>query len=190
MRNPPRTVQEAFKLADDVKSQLQVADSFKLELSNNLSPMEVNEMSTGETSGNAFEVNEMSRGKKWGNSSNYKIYNPNNNHNSRPQYNKPQDNKTGKTWGQKEKDSKITLTQESSNFVPAEFSDSFFKQFDLAMKVKREELKKQGKSSAQVNEILERDMIQAYGVTEDHMEKATEILGKDEKTKKLGNSSL
>ena len=58
--------------------------------------------------------------------------------NSRPQYNKTQENKTGKTWGQKGKDSKITLTQESSHFVPEEFSNSFFKQFDLAMKIKRE----------------------------------------------------
>ena len=140
MRNPPRTVQEAFKLAEDIESKLQVADSFKLELSNNFSPVEVNEMSAGETSGNEFEVNEMSRGKKWGNNSNYKRYNPNNNHNSRPQYNKTQENKTGKTWGQKGKDSKITLTQESSHFIPAEFSDSFFKQFDLAMRIKREEL--------------------------------------------------
>ena len=57
------------------------------------------------------------------------------------------------------------------------------------MKIKREELKKQGKSSAHVNEIMERDMIQAFGVTKDQMEKAAEILGKDEK-KKLGNSSF
>ena len=147
-------------------------------------------MSTEETSGDEFKINEMSRGKKWGNNSNYKRYNPNNNHNSRPQYNKTQENKTGKTWGQKGKDSKINLTQEPSHFVPAEFSNSFFKQFNLAMKIKREELKKQGKSSAQVNEITERDMIQAFGVTEDQMEKAAEILGKDEKNEKLGNSSL
>ena len=65
MRNPPRTVQEAFKLADKVESQLQVADSFKLELSNNFSPVEVNKMSTGETPGDAFEVNEMSRGDRY-----------------------------------------------------------------------------------------------------------------------------
>ena len=31
----------------------------------------------------------------------------------------------------------------------------------------------------------ERDMIQAFGVTEDQMEKAAEILGKDEKTEKV-----
>ena len=97
MRNPPRPVQEAFKLADNVELQLQVADSFKLELSNNFSLVEVNEMSTGENSGDEFEVNEMSKGKKWGKNSNYKRYNPNNNHNRRPQYNKPQENKTGKT---------------------------------------------------------------------------------------------
>ena len=72
MKNPPWTVQEAFKLADKVESQLHVADSFKLELSNNFSPVEVNEMSEGETSGNEFEVNEMSRDKRWGNNSNYK----------------------------------------------------------------------------------------------------------------------
>ena len=103
IRNPPRTVQEAFKLADDVESQLQVADSFKLELSNDFSPAKVNEMSAGETSGDESEVNEMSRGKTWGNNSNYKRYNPNNNHNSRPQYSKTHENKTGKTWGTKGK---------------------------------------------------------------------------------------
>ena len=65
MRNPPRTVEEAFKLANDMETQLQVADSFKLELSNNFSPVKVNEMSAGETSGEEFEVSELSRGKKW-----------------------------------------------------------------------------------------------------------------------------
>ena len=33
-------------------------------------------------------------------------------------------------------------------------------------------------------------MIQAFGVTEDQMEKATEILGKDKETEKSGNSSF
>ena len=113
MRNPPRTVQEAFKLADDMESQLQVADSFKLELTNNL---EVHEMSVEETSGDELEVNEMSRGKIWDSKGNYKCFNYSNNcnFNNRPQYNKPQENKTGRTWGQKGKDSKITLTQESA----------------------------------------------------------------------------
>ena len=187
MINPPRTVQEAFKLADEVESQLQIADSFKLELSSNFSPVEVNEISAEETTGDEFEVNKMSRGRKWGTNSNNKRYNPNNNHNSRPQYNKTQENKTDKTWGQKGKDFKITLTQESSHFIPAEFSDSFFRQFDLAMNIKREELKKQGKSSTQVNEITEKVMIQTFGVTKDQMEKAAEILDKDEKTEKSGN---
>ena len=121
-----------------MESQLQVMDSFMLELSNNLSLIEFNEMSAGKTSGDEFEVNEMSRGKKWGNNNNYKRYNPNNNCNSRPQYNKNQENKTGKIWGQKVKDSNITLTQELSHFVPVEFSDNIFKQFDLAMRIKRD----------------------------------------------------
>ena len=63
------------------------------------------------------------------------------------------------------------MTQESDHYVPTEFSGNFFKQFDLAMKLKREELKKQGKSSNQVNEITESNLIQAFGVTEDQMEK-------------------
>ena len=33
-------------------------------------------------------------------------------------------------------------------------------------------------------------MIQAFGVTEDQMEKAAEILGKDEKSEKSANSSF
>ena len=77
--------------------------------------------------------------------------------------------------------SKVTLTQESAHFIPTEFSESFFKQFNLAMKIKREELKKQGKSSTQVNEITKGDMIQAFGVTKDQMQKADYQKGMDQK---------
>ena len=70
MRNPPHIVQEAFNLADRIESQIQVADSFKLDLTNDFSPVEVNEISTNKTSGNEYEINEVSWGKKWGN--NYK----------------------------------------------------------------------------------------------------------------------
>ena len=58
------------------------------------------------------------------------------------------------------------------------------------MRIKREKLEKQGKSSTQVNEITEKDIIQDFGLTEDQMEKAADILGKDEKPKKSGNSSF
>ena len=135
MRNPPRTVQEAFNLADRIKSQIQVADSFKLELSNDFFPAEVNEVSAEETSGNEFEVNEVSRNGKWGYSNNYKKgnYGYNKNYSSKNCYNgRTQENRSGKKWEQKEKDSKITLTQESSHFIPTKFSNSFFKQFDLS----------------------------------------------------------
>ena len=57
------------------------------------------------------------------------------------------------------------------------------------MKPKQEELKKQGKSSNQVNELTEGNLIQAFSVTEDQMEKAASILSRNEGTKKLGSSS-
>ena len=41
-----------------------------------------------------------------------------------------------------------------------------------------------------MNEITEGDIIQAFGVTEDQMQKAAEILDNDKKTEKLGNSSF
>ena len=78
------------------------------------------------------------------------------------------------------------MTQESDHYVPSEFSGNFFKPFDLAMKLEREELKKQGKSSSQVNEITENNLIQAFRVTEDQMEKAASMLNGIEKTKKIG----
>ena len=116
IRNPPRTIHDAFKLADDVESQLQI-DSFKLELTNNFHSMEINKMSAEETSGDEFEVKEMSRGKMWSNNNNnYKCSNY-----SRPQYNMPQDNKQGKHWGQKGKDSKITFNTGVSSFHPLRF---------------------------------------------------------------------
>ena len=127
-----------------MEKQLQVVDSFKLEFSN-FPPVEVNEISAEESSGDELEVNEMSRGKRWGNNNNHKHSNFSNSHSfgNRPQHNKPQDSRQSKPWGQKGKDSKITLTQESAHFVPTEFSSSFLKQFDLVMKLKWEELRKQ-----------------------------------------------
>ena len=57
------------------------------------------------------------------------------------------------------------------------------------MKLKKEELKKQERNNRQVNEITEDDLIQAFGVTKDQMEKAATILSKSKRTKKSGNSS-
>ena len=73
--------------------------------------------------------------------------------------------------------------------MPTEFSSSFFKQFDLAMKLKWQELRKQERNNTQVNEITEGDLIQAFGVTEDQMEKAAEMLGRNQKTKNSGSLS-
>ena len=57
-----------------------MADSFKIEMMSDFSPVEVNELSTGETSDEEYDVNEVSRGKKWGNDQ-YRKPNYNNNHN-------------------------------------------------------------------------------------------------------------
>ena len=126
MRNQPHTIQEAFVLADEIEIQIQVADSFKLELMNDFTQVEVNEISTDETSGEEYEVNEVYCGNKWGNNRYRKPKYMNNwNFSSRPHQNtRVQDSKPGRRWDQKEKDSKITLTQESSHFVPSKFSDS------------------------------------------------------------------
>ena len=177
-----------------MEKQLQVADSFKLEFPSYPSN-ELNEMSTEETSGDEMELSEMPRGKKWGNSNN------NNNHKcilvlatttaTTTNTNRTDLKTTDKaSSGHKgPKDSKITLTQESDHYVPTELSSNFFKQFDLAMKLKREELKKQGRSSNQVNELTEGNLIQAFSVTEDQMEKAASILSRNKGTEKSGNSS-
>ena len=151
-------------------------------------------MSMEETSGDETELNKMSKGKKWGNNTN----NYNHRHSSfsnicgynyKHQQNWPQDNQQGKQWAQRPKDSKITLSQESDHYVPIELSSNFFKQFDLAMKLKQEELKKQGRSSNQVNELTDGNLIQAFGVSEDLMEKAASMLSRNEGTKKSGNLS-
>ena len=70
-----------------------------------------------------------------------------------------------------------------------EFNSSFFKQFDLGMKLKQEELRKQERKSSQVNEITEGNLIQAFGVMEDQMEKAAVMFSKNKKTEKSGHSS-
>ena len=69
-KNPPHTIQEAFDLTIKMETQIQIADSFKLELSSNSSSVDVNEINIGDISGDDFEVNNVSRGRKWNN--NYK----------------------------------------------------------------------------------------------------------------------
>ena len=57
------------------------------------------------------------------------------------------------------------------------------------MKFKQDELKEQRGSSRQVNKIAENNFIQAFGLTEDQMDKAAEILDRNESTEKSGKSS-
>ena len=64
IRQPPSNVQKAFKLVSNVEKQLQVADSFKLEFAS-YPAVEVNEISTEESSGDELKVNEVARGKRW-----------------------------------------------------------------------------------------------------------------------------
>ena len=193
MRHPPSTVERAFELACDVEKQLQVADSFKLEFPAYHS-REINEMSTEETSGDEQEINEIYKNRKWVNNSNSynskrQNFNSNRSSNYRQQQQQPQEGKQSKQWTQKSKDSKITLSQESDHYIPAQFSSEFFRKFDLAMKLKRDELKEQKTKSKQVNEITENNFMQAFGVTESQMDKAAEMLVRSESTKNSGNSS-
>ena len=57
------------------------------------------------------------------------------------------------------------------------------------MKLKRDEIKEQKGKSRQVNEITEKKIMQAFGVTEDQMDKAASLLERSESTKNSGNSS-
>ena len=81
------------------------------------------------------------------------------------------------------------LLHKSSHVIPAKFGESFFKQFDVVMQMKKEELKKQDMINTEVSEITEDDMISAFEVTKDNLLKTAETLGKEENTKNLGESS-
>ena len=73
--------------------------------------------------------------------------------------------------------------------MPTQFSSDFFRKFNLVMKLKWDELKEQRGSSRQVNEIAENNFIQAFGVTEDQMDKAAAMLSGNENTKNSENLS-
>ena len=185
MRHPPSTVERAFELACDVEKQLQVADSFKLEFPT-YNSRDINEISAEETSGDEQEINEISK-KKWvSNSSSHgqRCQNFNNNRNSNYRHHQqwPQEGRQYKQWMQKPKDSKITLSQESDHYIPAQLSSEFFRKIDLAMKLKKEELKEQKPKTKQLNEMTEENLMQAFGISEDQLNKATSILERSEST--------
>ena len=191
MRHPPSTVERAFELACDVEKQLQVADSFKLEFPT-YNSREVNEISAEESSGDEQELNEISK-RKWVSKSNpqgQRRQNFNNNYSSyRNQQHRLQENRQQRQWTQKPKDSKITLSQESNHYVPAQVSSEFFRKIDLAMKLKKEELKEQKPKPKQLNEMTEENIMQAFGISEDQLTKATSILEGAELAEKSEHSS-
>ena len=57
------------------------------------------------------------------------------------------------------------------------------------MKLKRDELKEQKPKTKQVNEIMEENFMQAFGISEDHINKATSILERSESTENSEYSS-
>ena len=56
------------------------------------------------------------------------------------------------------------------------------------MKIRRDELKEQQINNRQVNEIMENNFMQAFGVTESQMDKTAEMLVRSESTENTGNS--
>ena len=97
LRNPSCTIQEAFDLTTTIETQIQVANSFKMELSSGFSALDINEIDTCNTSCDKLEINGVSKSNKW-NSSNYRKcgYNSNWNLGNKSQYNnETQDNKYG-----------------------------------------------------------------------------------------------
>ena len=54
------------------------------------------------------------------------------------------------------------------------------------MKLKWDELKEQRANSKQVNEITENNFMQAFGVSEDQMDKATSMLERSKSTENSG----
>ena len=159
LRNPPCTVKEAFNVATRIETQIQVANSFKMDLSSSSLALDISEINTFNTSCNELEINEVSKGNKWNSTYRKGGYSSNQNFSNKSQYNnKTQDNKSRNRWKHKERDSKITCLHESSHFIPAKCSECLFKQFDLAMKLRKEELKKQGKVEAEVSKVTEEDV--------------------------------
>ena len=57
------------------------------------------------------------------------------------------------------------------------------------MKLRKEELKKQGKVEAEVSKVTEEDVAKTFGVTKDHMLEAAKILQTEENTENLGTFS-
>ena len=58
------------------------------------------------------------------------------------------------------------------------------------MKLRREELKKQGVAQTEVSEISEGDLVETFGIAKNQLIRAAEILTKDENTEKLGDPSF
>ena len=54
LKNPPHTEKEVFDLAIKIETQIQVADSFKMELNSNFTLADIKEISADETSSDEF----------------------------------------------------------------------------------------------------------------------------------------
>ena len=160
-----------------------------MELNSNFTLADINEISADETSSDEFEVNEVSRGKRW-NNNNYRKSGYNNNEISAIKLDtttKPR--KTSQVINGNTRRGMQKLPSYRNHHISflQNLVSPFSGNLNVAMQLKKEELKKKGKVKTEVSEITEDDMISAFGVTKDHMLKAAEILGKEENTENLGN---
>ena len=64
LRNQPHMVKETFNLTTRIETQIQVANSFKMELSSGFSALDINEMDTCDTPCDELEINEVSKSNK------------------------------------------------------------------------------------------------------------------------------
>ena len=76
-----------------------------------------------------------------------------------------------------------------THYIPAQLSNDFFRKIDLAMKLKKEELKEQKPKPKQLNEMTEENIMQTFGISEDQLNKATSILERSESTENSEYSS-
>ena len=210
-RFQPRTLDHAFSLALDLEKKIQIADSFRDDITESRTPAMANEVQSyaldeihaiNEISSNYRSSNSNNNskgnynGKPWHQRGDSKSWQNRDNKNWQHKDNKSWQNKDKKPWqnnnnskSDKPRDTCFTLSQDQKFFVPADCDENTFQIICTLVKAQIDKAKQSGGNTKQINEISKDTLVNLLNISDETYDAAQSAVQQAEKDEISSSSS-
>ena len=207
-RFQPRTLDHAFSLALDLEKKIQIANSFRDDITDSRTPATVNEVQSFPLD-DSHSVNEVSSyrnnnsnnhgknnysGKPWQQRNNGKPWQNKDNKQWQNRDNKSWQNKYKKSWQNnktkedKPRDTCFTLSQDKKFFVPADCDENVFQIICTLVKAQIDKTKQSGGNGKEINEISKDTLVNLLNISGETYNAAQSAVREAEKDEILSSS--